>query len=310
MIETARIRFDATGTATVLLGTISHGQGHETMYKQILSHQLGLAAKDIRIVEGDTDLTGVGGGTFGSRSAALGGTACVMACDKIVDKGRLIAAHLLEASVRDVVFENGVFTITGTDRTIALEEVASAAFSPARLPFEIEPGLDEQASFMPADQSWSSTCHACEAEIDPETGAVELTRYVAVSDVGTVINPAMMDGQTHGGIAQTVGQALLEEIVYEPETGQLLTGSFMDYCMPRADDVPAIAHASAPAPTALNPLGVKGGGEIAPVACLPAVLNAVVDALAPLGVDHVELPATPERVWRAIQAARSNGPNE
>ncbi len=304
VIETARVRFDPTGTITLLIGTISHGQGHETMYKQVLSDRLGLAASDIRIVEGDTDLTGVGGGTFGSRSAALGGTACVMACDRIIDKGKTIAAHLLEASADDVAFDDGVFTIAGTDRNVTLTDVAAAAFASARLAPEIEPGLDCSASFVPDDQNWASTCHACEAEIDPETGVVELTRYVAVSDVGVVINPLMMDGQTHGGIAQTIGQALLEEIVYEPETGQLLTGSFMDYCMPRADDVPAIEHASAPVPTPHNPLGVKGGGEIAPVACLPAVLNAVVDALAPLGVDHVELPATPERVWRAIRAAR------
>ena len=305
VIETARVRFDATGTVTLLIGTISHGQGHETMYKQVLSDRLGLAAADIRIVEGDTDLTGVGSGTFGSRSAALGGTACVMACDKIIDKGKTIAAHLLEASAEDVVFDDGTFTITGTDRTVQLSDVASAAFTAQRLAPEIEPGLDECVSFVPEDQNWASTCHACEAEVDPETGVVELTRYVAVSDVGVVINPLMMDGQTHGGIAQTIGQALLEEIVYEPETGQLLTGSFMDYCMPRADDMPSIELASAPMPTPHNPLGVKGGGEIAPVACLPAVLNAVVDALAPLGVDHVELPATPERVWQAIQAARA-----
>jgi carbon-monoxide dehydrogenase large subunit len=175
----------------------------------------------------------------------------------------------------------------------------------SRLAPDIEPGLDCSASFVPDDQNWASTCHACEAEIDPETGAVELTRYVAVSDVGVVINPLMMDGQTHGGLGQTIGQALLEEVVFDPATGQLLTGSFMDYCMPRADDMPHFELASTPAPTPMNPLGVKGGGEIAPVACLPAVLNAVVDALAPLGVGHVELPATPERVWRAINAPRS-----
>jgi carbon-monoxide dehydrogenase large subunit len=304
VIETARVRFDATGTATVLLGTISHGQGHETMFKQVVSDRLGLAAEDIRIVEGDTDLTGIGGGTFGSRSAALGGTACVMACDKIIDKGKLVAAHLLEASTDDIAFEDGMFAIAGTDRAVGLGEVASAAFAPRLLAPEIEPGLDESASFVPAGQNWASTCHACEAEVDPETGVVVLTRYVAVTDVGTVINPLMMDGQNHGGIAQTIGQALTEEIVYEPGTGQLLTGSFMDYCMPRADDMPSFELASAPVPTELNPLGVKGGGEIAPVACLPAVLNAVVDALAPEGVDHVELPATPERVWRAINSAR------
>ena len=305
-IETARVRFDPTGTVTLLIGTISHGQGHETMYKQVLSDRLGLAAADIRVVQGDTDLTGVGSGTFGSRSAALGGTACVLACEKIVDKGKTVAAHLLEANTGDVAFDDGIFTIAGTDRSVTFSEVASAAFAAQRLAPEIEPGLDESASFVPDDQNWASTCHACEAEVDPETGVVELTRYVAVSDVGVVINPLMMDGQTHGGIAQTIGQALLEEIVYEPESGQLLTGSFMDYCMPRADDIPMMELADSPVPTPHNPLGVKGGGEIAPVACLPAVLNAVVDALAPLGVDHVELPATPERVWQAIRAARGN----
>ncbi len=302
VMETARVRFDASGTATVLLGTISHGQGHETIFKQILSDRLGLDGDDIRIVEGDTDLTGIGGGTFGSRSAALGGTACVMACDRIIDKGKRIAAHLLEASAGDIAFDDGTFRISGTDRAVTLAEIASAAVE-ARFGPEIEPGLDESASFCPTDQNWASTCHVCETEIDPETGTVEITRYAAVSDVGVVINPLLMDGQTHGGIAQSIGQALIEEIVYEPESGQLLTGSFMDYCMPRADDMPAIAHATAPVPTTTNPLGIKGGGEIAPVAGLPAVMNAVVDALAPLGVDHVELPATPERVWRAIEAA-------
>ena len=304
VIETARVRFDASGTVTLLIGTISHGQGHETLYKQVLSDCLDLSAADIRVVEGDTDLTGVGSGTFGSRSAALGGTACVMACEKIIDKGKPIAAHLLEASSEDVAFNNGEFTIVGTDRKISLSDVASSAFTVKRLAPGIEPGLDESASFVPDDQNWASTCHACEAEVDPETGVVKLTRYVAVSDVGVVINPLMMDGQTHGGIAQTIGQALLEEIVYEPKTGQLLTGSFMDYCMPRADDVPHMELASMPVPTPHNPLGVKGGGEISPVACLPAVLNAVVDALAPTGVDHVEVPATPERVWQTIQAAK------
>jgi carbon-monoxide dehydrogenase large subunit len=304
-IETARVRFDPTGTATLLIGTISHGQGHDTMYKQVLSDRLGLDGADIRIVQGDTDLTGVGSGTFGSRSAALGGTACVMACDKIVEKGKIIAAHLLEASVADVAFDNGRFAIAGTDRGVTLTEVAAAAFTVSALAPEIEPGLDETASFVPGDQNWASTCHTCEAEVDPETGMVELTRYNAVTDVGVVINPMMMDGQNHGGIAQTIGQALLEEVVYDRETGQLLSGSFMDYCMPRADDMPPIALESAPAPTPHNPLGVKGGGEIAPVACLPAVLNAVIDALAPLGVDHIELPATPERVWQAIRNAKA-----
>ena len=304
VIETARVRFDATGTATLLMGTISHGQGHETMFKQILSDRLGLGADDIRLVEGDTDLTGIGGGTFGSRSAALGGTACLLASDKIIAKGKRIAAHLLEASLEDIDFDDGLFRIAGTDRSVSLADVAAAAVTPRILAMDIEPGLDESASFVPDDQCWSSTCHACEAEIDPETGEVALTRYVAVSDVGTVINPLMMDGQTHGGIAQTIGQALLEEIVYDPESGQLMSGSFMDYCMPRADDMPSFEHDTVPAPTPHNPLGIKGGGEIAPVACLPAVLNAVVDALAPIGVEHVELPATPERVWRAIQAAR------
>ena len=303
VMETAEIRFDPSATVTLLTGTVSHGQGHETIYKQLLCDRLGVAPESVRVVEGDTDLVTFGGGTFGSRSAALAGSAIVLACGKIVDKGRRIAGHMLEAAAEDIAFADGRFAVAGTDRSVGLEEVAAAAYLPSSLPPGLEPGLDETAAFCPAEQNWPNGCHVCEVEIDPETGTVEIARYGAVADVGTVINPLLLEGQIHGGIAQALGQALMEDVVFDEATGQLLSGSFMDYCMPRADDFCFFSHVSAPLPTATNPLGVKGGGELAPVAALPAVMNAVLDALAELGIEHIDMPATPARIWHAIRAA-------
>ena len=303
VIETAEIRFDPSGTATLLIGTISHGQGHETIYKQIMCDRLGLLPERIRIVESDTDLVTYGGGTFGSRSAALGGSAIVRAAEKIEAKARRIAAHLLEAAKSDLTFEDGAFIIAGTDRSVTLVEVAKAAYTPPRLPSEIEPGLDETAAFAPEGQNWPNGCHICEVEIDPDTGTHEIVRYTAVDDVGTVLNPLLYEAQIHGGVVQGLGQALMEEMVFENGTGQLLSGSFMDYCMPRADDLCFIDQGSEPVPTRTNPLGVKGAGESGPVAALPAAINAVIDALKPLGVDHIDPPATPERIWRAVREA-------
>ena len=267
--------------------------------------RLALDPEAIRIVEGDTDLAMFGGGTFGSRSAALGGSAIAGACDKIIDKGRLIAAHLLEAAEADVTFADGRFTVAGTDKSVSLAEVASAAHTPQRLAPEIEPGLEATSAFCPESQNWPYCCHVCEVEVDPDTGVVDVVRFTSVGDEGTVINPLLLEAQVHGSVAQSLGQALLENVVFDDESGQLLTGSFMDYCMPRADDFCGFTHESEPVPTATNPLGVKGAGEIYSVASLPAVVNAVVDALDEVGVRHIDLPLTPERVWRAIHRSGS-----
>ncbi len=305
--EFAEIRFDPSGTATCLVGTKSQGQGHETVFKQILHERLGLDPADVRFVDGDTDRVAFGTGTMGSRSTVIGGSAVWLAAGKVIAKGRRIAARLLEAAEADVGFAGGRFTVAGTDRSVGLREVAHAAFHPAGLPADVEPGLYETATFSPAAETFPNGCHVCEVAIDPETGEVRLVGYVVVDDVGTVINPLTLEGQIHGGVAQGAGQALLEQVVYDPASGQLLSGSLLDYALPRADTLGPIAVESRPVPTALNPLGAKGAGEAGTIGALPAVMNAVLDALAPLGVRSLDMPATPERVWRAIQAARGHG---
>jgi len=302
-LEYAEVRFDARGRATVLMGSKNQGQGHETTFKQVLSSQLGLAPEEIHFVDGDTDRVAFGVGTFGSRSGATGGTALTLAAGKIRDKARRIAAHLLEAAEHDVAFEENRFVVAGTDRGVGWKEVAAAAFTPGGLPPGIEPGLFENAVFTPEDNTFPYGAHVCEVEIDPQTGAVEIVRYVVADDVGTVINPLIVKGQIHGGIAQGAGQVLMERIVYDDETGQLLTASFMDYAMPRADDFCSFEISSHVVPTPRNPLGVKGTGEAGAVGALPALLNAIVDALAPVGVLSFDMPATPDRVWRAVQQA-------
>jgi carbon-monoxide dehydrogenase large subunit len=299
--EFAEIRFAPSGTASIFMGTKNQGQGHETTFKQILYERLGLDPATVRFVDGDTDQVGFGMGSMGSRSTVIGGTALWMAADKVVAKGRKIAAKMLEAADADIAFADGRFKVVGTDRAVGIAEVARAAFQPAQLPPGVEPGLYETGTFSPPSDTWPNGCHVCEVEVDPDTGAVALARYTIVDDVGTVINPLTLKGQIHGGIAQGVGQALMEQIVYEPESGQLLTGSFMDYAMPRADDFCDIVIESNPVPTKLNPLGAKGAGEAGTVGALPVVVNAVMDALAPLGVRELDMPASPERVWRAIQ---------
>jgi aerobic carbon-monoxide dehydrogenase large subunit len=301
--ETAEIRFDPTGTVTLLVGTASQGQSHETMYKILLSDRLGIDSDDVVLVQGDTDKVAWGSGTFGSRSAALGGSAVVRAADKIIEKGRRIAAHLLETAESDIVFERGAFTVAGTDRRLALKDVARAAFQHGRLPPTIEPGLYEAGIFDPQGNTYPNGCHVCEVEIDAETGRLEILRYVVVDDVGTVLNPLTLHGQIHGGVAQGVGQAVMEAMRYDAQSGQLVSGSFMDYAMPRADDLCAIETESNAVPTRQNPLGVKGAGEAGTVGALPATLSAALDALAPLGIRHIEMPLTPERLWRAIRDA-------
>jgi aerobic carbon-monoxide dehydrogenase large subunit len=302
--EFAEIRFAPSGTATVLMGTKNQGQGHETTFKQILHERLGLHPADVRYVDGDTDRVAYGMGTMGSRSTVIGGTALWTAADKIIAKARKIAARLLEAAEPDLKFDDGMFSVVGTDRRVALKDVARAAFQPGSLPPGVEPGLYETGTFAPASDTWPNGCHVCEVEIDPDTGDVELVAYTIVDDVGTVINPLTLKGQIHGGVAQGVGQALMEQVVYDDESGQLLTGSFMDYAMPRADTLPDMHIESRPVPTKLNPLGAKGAGEAGTVGALPVVMNAVLDALAPLGVRALDMPASPTRVWRAMQDAK------
>jgi carbon-monoxide dehydrogenase large subunit len=303
--EFAEIRFAPSGAVTIFMGTKNQGQGHETTFKQILHERLGLDPVSVRFVDGDTDQVGYGMGSMGSRSTVIGGTALWMAADKIVAKGRKIAARLLEAADADVTFADGRFTVIGTDRAVGLAEVARAAFQPSQLPPGVEPGLYETGTFSPPSDTWPNGCHVCEVEIDPETGAVELARYAIVDDVGTVINPLTLKGQIHGGIAQGIGQALMEQVVYEPDSGQLLTGSLMDYALPRAADFCDIVIDSNPVPTRLNPLGAKGAGEAGTVGALPAAFNAVMDALAPLGVRELDMPASPGRVWTAIRTPRA-----
>ncbi len=302
-MEFAEIRFNPSGTAAVLMGTKSQGQGHETTFKQIVHEKLGLDPDEVQFIEGDTDRVAFGMGTNGSRSTVIGGSALTLAADKVIAKGRRIAAHLLEAKAEDVEFADGVFAVKGSNKTMTLKAVARAAFTPARLPPDLEGGLIEAATFAPKADTYPNGCHVCEVEVDPETGEAELVAYAVVDDVGTVINPLTLEGQIHGGIAQGVGQALMENVAYDPQSGQLMGTSFMDYAMPRADVFCDIAVKSNPVPTKLNPLGAKGAGEAGTVGALPVVINAILDALAPLGVRELQMPATPARVWRAIRTA-------
>jgi aerobic carbon-monoxide dehydrogenase large subunit len=303
--EAASIRVQPDGGILALLGTHNHGQGHATTLAQILRTRLGVPLDKIEIVEGDTDLVPYGTGTFGSRSIAVGGSALDRAADKIVAKAKLIAAHLLEASAGDVVFADGVFAVAGTDRRLTFAEVAHAAHVPHNFPLEtIEPGLQETAVYDPPAFAFSNGAHVCEVEIDADTGVTRLVGYWGVDDVGTVINPMIVDGQVHGGVAQGLGQALTEHCCYDDD-GQLLSGSFMDYALPRAADLPAIAsELDESQPCTHNPLGAKGCGEAGAIAAPAAIVSAVLDALAPCGVTEIDMPLTPEAVWRTIASAR------
>ncbi|VAW10474.1 Aerobic carbon monoxide dehydrogenase (quinone), large chain [hydrothermal vent metagenome] len=303
LYESAEIRFTATGTVTVFTGTHSHGQGHATTFAQVVATQLGIPYENVDVVEGDTANSQFGMGTYASRSLSVGGSAIVKACDKIIAKGRKIAAHLMEASVDDVEFENGNFKVSGTDKTTSLAEVAFAAYVPHNYPLEeLEPGLNEQAFFDPVNFNFPYGAYVCEVEVDPDTGVTDVVSFVAIDDVGNIINPMVVHGQIHGGVVQGIGQALLEQGVYD-EDGQLVTGSFMDYTMPRADDMPSITSDMTITPCPQNPLGVKGCGEIGAIGAPPAVINAVVDALSGHGVTHIDMPATPAKVWQAIHSS-------
>jgi len=305
--ESAEIRVEPDGGLRAYLGTHNHGQGHATTFAQILSDRLGVPLAKIEIVEGDTAAVPYGTGTFGSRSIAVGGSALDRAAMKVIAKGKKIAAHLLEAGEGDIEFRAGRFRVAGTDRGLAFAEIARAAHTAHNLPDSLEPGLTESAFYDPANFAYSNGAHVCEVEVEAETGVVRVVRYTAMDDVGTVINPIIVEGQVHGGLAQGIGQALLERCVYEPGDSQLLSASFLDYAMPRADDLPNFGSGfDQRQPCTHNPLGAKGCGESGTIGAPAAVVSAVLDALAPLGVDDLEMPLTPERVWRAIQAARGH----
>jgi aerobic carbon-monoxide dehydrogenase large subunit len=302
--ERMELRFDPSGMATIVAGTFSHGQGHATTYAQMVCEWLGVPFESIRFVQGDTDQVPFGRGTYASRSAMLGGSALKAAADSAIEKARALAAHLLEAAGSDVEFREGRFNVVGTDRGIAFTDVVKAFFRPVGLPPQFGVGLDASggSSHPP---TFPNGCHICEVEIDPETGVVEIGRYAVVDDVGRPINPMICEGQIEGALAQGIGQALMENVAFDRESGQMLTGSFMDYAMPRAADLPHYALDFVDVPARTNPLGVKGVGEAGCVGAPPAVILAILDALRPLGVEHIDMPATPPRVWQAIQGARA-----
>jgi aerobic carbon-monoxide dehydrogenase large subunit len=303
--DTAELRVNPDGSVSLFAGSTSMGQGNETAFAQIVADRLGVAPDRVQVFWGDSDALGAGRGNGGSGALTVGGSAVTRAVDKVIERGRRIAAHLLEAATEDVVFRDGRFGVAGTDRGVTLENVARIAYQPRRLPPGMESGLSETAAFMPPAVTFPNGSHVCEVEIDPETGAVRIVRYAVVDDVGRMVNPMLVKGQIHGGVVQGLGQGLFELLAYDQSTGQLLAGSFMDYAMPRADDFPAFEVDSHEVPTQVNPLGAKGVGEAGTVGALPALLNAVNDALAPLGVRHLDMPVTPERVWRAIQDAKA-----
>ena len=298
--QLAALRFDPSGSVTVLIGSQSNGQGHETAYAQIVADRLQIPFDSIRVVQGDTDAVPYGRGTSGSRSMPIGGNALAGAAERALAKARRIAAHLIEAAEADLRLEGGEFRVAGTDRTISMKAVIEAAFEPTRLPPGLAPGLDESMHHNQTALTFPNGCHVCELEVDGETGVVEITRYTVVDDFGRLINPLLVEGQVHGGVAQGIGQALLEHGIYDAEGGQLLTGSLMDYALPRADELPSYSLSFNEVPCRTNALGVKGCGEAGAIAGPAAVINALVDALKEFGVRHIEMPATPERLWRLI----------
>ncbi len=306
LFECGEIRVHPTGSVTVFTGSHSHGQGHETTFAQVVAARLGVAVDAVDVVHGDTGRVPFGMGTYGSRSISVGGAAIMKALDKIETKAKKIAAHLMESSDADVEFANGEFTVKGTDKKVTFGQVALTAYVPHNYPLDkLEPGLNETAFYDPTNFTFPAGTYICEVEIDPATGVTRVEKFTAVDDFGTIINPMIVEGQVHGGLVQGIGQALMENCVYDRETGQLLTGSFMDYAMPRADDFPEFQIGNICTPCTHNPLGTKGCGEAGAIGSPPAVINAVLDALHGLGVKEFDMPATPHRVWEAIQAAKA-----
>ncbi|MEO1106682.1 MAG: xanthine dehydrogenase family protein molybdopterin-binding subunit [Pseudomonadota bacterium] len=304
LYDAATVRVNATGSISVMVGAHSHGQGHETAFPQVVADMIGIDESMVEIVHGDTSKIPFGMGTYGSRSLAVCGSAMVKATEKVIDKAKKIAAHLLEASEADIELKDGQFSVAGTDKSVAWGDVTLTAYVPHNYPLEVEPGLEETAFYDPANFTYPAGAYACEVEVDPETGQVSIEKFTAADDFGNIINPMIVDGQVHGGIGQGIGQALLENCAYD-ENGQLLSASFMDYAMPRADDVPfyGVDHSSQ-TPCTHNPLGVKGCGEAGAIGSPPAVVNAVLDALNAGGkaVDHIDMPVSPSRVWAAMNS--------
>ncbi|MBV9587111.1 MAG: molybdopterin-dependent oxidoreductase, partial [Alphaproteobacteria bacterium] len=300
--EMGGIRFEPNGDVTIITGTLDYGQGHWSPFAQVLAARLGIPFHKIRLIQGDSDELIAGGGTGGSKSMIVSGNAIVRAGEKVIEAGRQIAAHVLEAAAADIEFRAGRFVIAGTDRSIGMMELADRIHAGLQLPPELPQSLDVADVYDGPPSAFPNGCHIAEVEIDPDTGWVDVVKYTFVNDFGVVINPLLVDGQAHGGIVQGIGQALREGTVYD-EVGQLLTGSYMDYAMPRADDAPAFLHEFHSVPATTNPLGAKGCGEAGCAGALPSVMNALVDAVSEFGIEHIDMPATPERVWRAIQAA-------
>ncbi|MPZ55495.1 MAG: molybdopterin-dependent oxidoreductase [Rhizobiales bacterium] len=298
------LRFDPGGTVTIVAGTHSHGQGHATTYGQMVTEWLGVPFESIRFVQGDTDAVPFGRGTYAARSSMVGGCALKNAADAIVEKARPMAAFLMEASAADIEFKDGHFRVVGTDKAMSMTDVARGFYRPMGLPKEFSVGLEASGSFATEPPNFPNGFHACEVEIDPDTGAVTIDRYAAADDLGLIINPMICEGQIMGALAQGIGQALMEHVIYDPSTGQLVTGSFMDYGMPRADDIPEVHSEFFEVPAKTNPLGIKGIAESGSIGGPPAIIGAILDALKPLGVEHIDMPATPARVWAAINGAK------
>jgi carbon-monoxide dehydrogenase large subunit len=303
--ENAAIRMLPTGKVEVVTGASAHGQGHETAFSQIVADRLGVAFEDVEVLHGDTQVSPRGLDTYGSRSLVVGGIALVNAADKVIEKAKIVAAHQLEASVDDIEFDQGNLTVRGTDKGTTLAAVAFAAFDAHNLPDGMEPGIDAEATYDPVNFSFPHGTHLCAAEVDTETGRATILKYVCVDDIGTVVNPLIVEGQVHGGLAQGIAQALFEDARHD-ESGTLTTANFVDYTLPSAADLPSFTTDRTVSPATSNPLGVKGVGEAGTIASTPAVLNAVVDALRPWGVDDIDMPATPMKVWKAIHANDAN----
>jgi len=303
LFDSAQVTVQPTGKVSVYTGSHSHGQGHETTFAQVVADRMGIPIEDVEIIHGDSDRVAFGMGTYGSRSLAVGGSAIVKSIDKVLEKGAKIAAHMLEAAPDDLDYQDGKWTVKGTDKSVAFGDVSLTSYVPHNYPEGMEPGLDFSSFYDPANFTYPFGCHIAIVEIDKETGAVKLKRFIAVDDVGNVINPMIVDGQIHGGVAQGIGQALHEGTIYD-ESGQLINGSYMDYCMPRADDFPSFEVDRTVTPCPHNPLGVKGAGEAGAIGSTPAVVNAVIDALWKSGhkVKDIRMPLTPERVWKAMQS--------